>query len=92
MAVASAVAHARDVNPVDAMVGGLLDELVVVAVVNYSGEPSVEDICVSEALALPVDEVIQGDADVSCFIKGVLRGIDASNFDVELVASVTATD
>ena len=41
MAVAGAVALAGDVDPVDATVGGLLDELVVVAVVHDPSEPSV---------------------------------------------------
>ena len=72
MAVLALVGSAGDVDPVDASVGGLLDELVVVAVVHDPGEPSVEDVCVGDALALLVDEVIHRNADVAGFSKGVL--------------------
>ena len=72
MAVLALVLAAGDVDPVDATIGGLLDELVVVAVVHDPGEPSVEDVDVGEALALLAREVIQGDADVAGFSKGVL--------------------
>ena len=91
MAVLAFVGSAGDVDPVDATVGGLLDELVVVAIVHDPGEPSVKDVGVGEALALLVDKVINRNADVAGFAKSVLRGIDSSNFDVEQVASVTAT-
>ena len=66
--------------------------MVVVAIVHDPGEPSVEDVDVCEALALLAREVIVGDADVAGFSKGVLGGIDASNFDVELWASVAGAD
>ena len=72
MAVLALVGSAGDVDPVDASVGGLLDELVVVAIVHDPGEPSVEDVGVGEALALLVDEVIHRNADVAGFSKGVL--------------------
>ena len=72
MAVLALVGSAGDVDPVDATVGGLLDELVVVAVVHDPGEPSVEDVGVGEALALLAREVILGQADVAGFSKGVL--------------------
>ena len=72
MAVLALVGSAGDVDPVDASVGGLLDELVVVAVVHDPGEPSVKDIGVGEALALLAREVIKGNADVAGFSKGVL--------------------
>ena len=72
MAILALVGSAGDVDPVDASVGGLLDELVVVAVVHNPGEPSVKDVGVGEALALFAREVIQGDADVAGFSKGVL--------------------
>lgn len=39
MAVLALVGSAGDVDPVDATVGGLLDELVVVAIVHNPGEP-----------------------------------------------------
>ena len=39
MAVLARVGSAGDVDPVDATVGGLLDELVVVAIVHNPGEP-----------------------------------------------------
>ena len=72
MAVLALVLAAGDVDPVDATVGGLLDELVVVAVVHDPGKPSVEDVGVGDALALLVDEVIQWNADVAGFAKSVL--------------------
>ena len=72
MAVLAFVGSAGDVDPVNASVGGLLDELVVVAVVHNPGEPSVEDVGVGDALALLVDEVIHRNADVAGFSKGVL--------------------
>ena len=72
MAVLALVGSAGDVDPVDATVGGLLDELVVVAVVHDPGEPSVEDVGVGEALAFLVDKVIQWNAYVAGFAKGVL--------------------
>ena len=72
MAVLALVGSAGDVDPVDASVGGLLDELVVVAVVHDPGEPSVKDVGVGVALALLVDEVIQWDAYVAGFSKSVL--------------------
>ena len=58
MAVLAFVGSAGDVDPVDASVGGLLDELVVVAIVHDPGEPSVKDVGVGEALALLAREVI----------------------------------
>ena len=72
MAVLAFVGSAGDVDPVDATVGGLLDELVVVAIVHDPSEPSVEDVGVGDALALLVDEVIHRDADVAGFAKSVL--------------------
>ena len=72
MAVLALVGSAGDVDPVDATVGGLLDELVVVAVVHNPGEPSVEDVGVGDALALLAREVILGNAYVAGFSKGVL--------------------
>ena len=72
MAVLAFVGSAGDVDPVDAAVGGLLDELVVVAIVHDPGEPSVEDIGVGEALALLAREVILGNAYVAGFAKSVL--------------------
>ena len=91
MAVLALVGSAGDVDPVDATVGGLFDELVVVAVVHDPGESSVKDVGVGEALALLVDKVIHRNADVAGFSKGVLRGIDASDLHVELRTSVAAT-
>ena len=72
MAVLALVGSAGDVDPVDASVGGLLDELVVVAIFHDPGEPSVKDVGVGEALALRALEVIEGDADVAGFAKSVL--------------------
>lgn len=78
LSVAGAVALEGDVDPVDAM-GMLEDELVEVEVVHHPEEP------------LPAGIVV-GDADVTGFAKGVLGGIDASNFDVELWATVAGAD
>ena len=72
MAVLAFVGSAGDVDPVDATVGGLLDELVVVAIFHDPGEPSVKDFGVGEALALLAREVILGNAYVAGFSKGVL--------------------
>lgn len=72
-------------------VGGLLDELVVVAVVHDPGEPAVDDVGVGEALALLALDVILGDADIAGFAHGTLVGIDASDLDVELWATVATT-
>ena len=66
--------------------------MVEVAVVHDPGEPSVEDVGVGEALALLAREVILGDADVAGCSKSVLGGIDASDFDVELWATVAGAD
>lgn len=60
MAVFALVGSAGDVDPVGVSVGGLLDELVVVAVVHNLGEPAVEDVGVGESLALLAREVIKG--------------------------------
>ncbi len=90
--MAGAVALTGDVDPVDATVGGLLDELVVVAVVHDPGEPSVKDVGVGETLALLAREVIKRDADAAGFAKGVLGGIDNSDLDVELWATVAGVD
>ena len=51
MAVLALVGAAGDVDPVCVAVGGLFDELVVVAVVHDTGEPAVKDVGVGEALA-----------------------------------------
>ena len=72
MAILALVGSAGDVDPVDASVGGLLDELVVVAIFHDPSEPSVEDVGVGDALALRALEVIEGDADVAGFAKSVL--------------------
>ena len=72
VAVLALVGTAGDVDPEDAAVGGLLDELVVVTMVHDPGEPPVEDIGVGEALALIAREVILGNAYVAGFSKGVL--------------------
>ena len=74
LSVAGAVALEGDVDPVDAM-GMLEDELVEVEVVHHPEEP------------LSASTVV-GDADVTGFAKGVLGGIDSSNLDVELWATV----
>ena len=92
VAVLALVGTAGDVDPEDAAVGGLLDELVVVTMVHDPGEPPVEDVGVGETLALLAREVIEGDADVAGFAKGVLGGIDTSDFEVELWGAVAGAD
>ena len=72
VAVLALVGTAGDVDPEDAAVGGLLDELVVVTMVHDPGEPPVEDVGVGETLALLAREVREGYADVAGFAKGVL--------------------
>ena len=78
LSVAGAVALEGDVDPVDAM-GMLEDELVEVEVVHHPEEP------------LPAGMVV-GDADVTGFAKGVLGGIDTSDFEVELWGAVAGAD
>ena len=79
MAVAGAVALAGDVDPVDATVGGLFDELVGVAIVHDPGEPSVEDVDVCEALALFARKVILGNAYVAGFAGHVLAVLHSTD-------------
>ena len=79
MAVLALVGSAGDVDPVDASVGGLLDELVVVAVVHDPGEPSVKDVGVGVALVLLAREVVLGDADVGCFAGHVLAVLHSTD-------------
>ena len=78
LSVAGAVALEGDVDPVDAM-GMLEDELVEVEVVHHPEEP------------LPAGMVV-GNADVAGFAKGVLGGIDTSDFEVELWGAVAGAD
>ena len=47
--------------------------MVKVAMVHDPGEPSVEDVGVGEALALPVGQVVHGDVDVAGFSGHVLE-------------------
>ena len=82
MAVLAFVGSAGNVDPVDATVVGLLDELVVVAVVHDPGEPSVEDVGVGEALALLAREIIKRNADVTGFSKAVVNPRLRMNFDL----------
>ena len=92
VAVLALVGTAGDVDPEDAAVGGLFDELVEVAVVHDPGEPAVEDVPMRESLALLACEVMLWDADVAGFAKGVLGGIDTSDFEVELWGAVAGAD
>ena len=92
MTVLGAVALAGDVNPVDAAVGGFFDELVKVAMVHDPGEPTVEDVGVGEALALPVGQAMHGDMDVAGFSGHVLGVFRTSHLDVEQGAAVAADD
>ena len=92
MAVLGAVALAGDVDPVFAM-GMLEDELVEVGVVLQEIKPAVGNGHVGmREVVTPINIRGSGQADVAGFAKGVLGGIDASNLEVELWASVAGAD
>ena len=92
MAVLALVGSAGDVDPVFAM-GMLEDELVEVGVVLQEIKPTVGNghVGMREVVA-PINIRGSGQADISCFAKGVLGGIDASDFEVELRATVAGAD
>ena len=79
-------------DPIGATVGGLLDELVEVAIVGHPVEPSVEDVGVGEALALLALEVIEGDANVAGFAGEMLAVLGASDGPVQGGRTVAAAD
>ena len=87
------VLSAAHMYPKVLAVGGFDDGLVEVGVLDDPVEPAVEDVFVGMGLAIaPFGVRCLGDLDVGCFTKGVLRGIDSSDFDVEGVAAVAGTD
>ena len=88
MAILSAVSLATDVDPVDAAVGGLFDELVKIAVVHDPGEPVVQDFHIGMRGVLLRDE----DTDVGSLSGHVLAGWRSSYEGVELRTSVAATE
>ena len=93
MAVLALVGAAGDVDPEVFAVGGFDDGLVKVRVRDNPVEPAVEDFLVGMCLAITLCGVLRdGQADVAGFAKGVLGGIDASDLDVELWATVAAGD
>lgn len=74
-------------------VGGFDDGLVEVGVLDDPVEPAVEYLLVGMGKAIaPLGVRGLGNLDIGCFAKGVLTGIDSSDFDVEGVASVSGTD
>lgn len=80
-------------DPVIASVGGLHDGLVKIGVGDDPLKPLFCQVHVGVTfVVVPVAVVVERDVDVSCFTKGVLAGVCSSNFDVELVASVTTTN
>ena len=88
MAILSAVSLATDVDPVDAAVGGLFDELIKIAVVHDPGEPMGQDFHIGMRGGLIRD----GDTDVGCLSGHVLTGWRSSHEGVELRTSVAATE
>lgn len=92
MAVLGAVSFAGDVNPVDATVGSLFDELIKVAVVHDPDKPFVEDFHVGVVLSSAVHKVIDGDVDVGGFSGHVLRVCCATYEFFEFGCAVATTD
>ena len=93
VAVLALVPAAGDVDPEVFAVGGFDDGLVKVRVRDNPVEPAVEDFLVGMCLAITLCGVLRdGQADVAGFAKGVLGGIDASDLDVELRATVAGAD
>ena len=93
MAVGSAVLAARDVNPEVLAVGGLEDELVEVAIVLNPVEPLAGGFEVSMTfVVIPSGIGGEGQTDVGSFTQGVLGGVGATNFHIELVATVAGAD
>lgn len=93
MPIGFEVLAAGDMNPEVFAVGGFNDGLVEVCVGDEPVEPAVEDVHVGVGeVVVPVGVAGLGDEDVGCFTEGVLGGIDATDFDVELVAAVTGAD
>ena len=92
MAGLALVGSAGDVDPVFAM-RVLKDELVEVGMVLQEIKPAVGNGHVGmREVVTPINIRGSGQADVAGFSKGVLGGIDAPNFDVELRATVAGAD
>ena len=93
MAIFLDVLSTRDMYPEVFAVGGFDDGLVEVGVLDDTVEPAVEDVFVGVGFAIaPLGVRSLGNLDVGCFTKGVLKGIDSSDFDVESVTAVAGTD
>lgn len=72
-----------DMYPEVFAVRRLDDSLIEVSVLDDPVEPAVEDVFVGMGFAIaPLGVRCLGNLDVGCFAKGVLRGIDSSDFDV----------
>ena len=87
------IPSAADMQPVVLVVRGLEDELVEVGVVFDEVHPAFGLLQIGmPAVILPRGVGGEGQQEVGSFAQGVLRGVGATNLDVELVAAVAAGD
>lgn len=83
------VLPARDVYPKVFAVGGLDDGLVEVGVLDDPVEPAVQNLLVGMGDTIfPLRVRCLRNLDVGSFAKGVLGGIDATDFHVELNTTI----
>lgn len=93
MAILALVLTTRDMNPEIKVIAGFDDGLIEVGVLDDPFEPAVEDVLVGMGFAnVPLGVRCLGNLDVGNFTEGVLRGIDSSDFDVEIIAAEAGTD
>ena len=93
MPIGFEVLSTRDVDPVVATVGGFENQLVEVAMRFEEVKPLVGNVHVGVGkVVVPIGVRSLWKLDVSCFTEGVLAGVCATDFDVELVATVAAGD
>ena len=93
MPVMLLVPAAGHVDPVVATVGGFEDELVEVGVVLQEVEPAVGDVHVGVVeVVIPIGVGSLGKLYVGGFTEGVLTGVGATDFDVQLVTAVAGGD
>lgn len=80
-------------NPIIFAIHCFENQLVEVTVVHDPGEPVVEDVHVGVGfVVIPLGIGGLGDLDVDCLAKGVLRGIDTTDLDIELGTAVATAD
>ena len=93
MPVGSAVLTATDMDPIILSVSSFENQLVEVGVGFEEVEPLVSDLHVGVTLVV-VPGSVGGErqTDVGSFAQGVLGGVGATNFNVELVAAVAGGD